>query len=54
MTTGAIQQLGAKVVQLDVANPASIESLKQSLGDSAVDVLFNVAGVITKLCQSDD
>ena len=35
-------------MQLDVSNSASIESLKQDLGDSTVDILFNVAGVVSQ------
>jgi NAD(P)-dependent dehydrogenase (short-subunit alcohol dehydrogenase family) len=40
-----LKSLGVRVEQLDVADPASVEALAVSLGDLAVDVLLNNAGI---------
>ncbi len=38
----------AKVIALDVADEASVEAMAKEVGDEAVDVLFNNAGVSSK------
>ncbi|MBX3376489.1 MAG: SDR family oxidoreductase [Phycisphaeraceae bacterium] len=38
----------AKVIALDVADEASVEGMAREVGDEAVDVLFNNAGVSSK------
>jgi len=44
---GALELIdtGARVLELDVSDPASIEALGSKLGDTAIDVLINNAGV---------
>ena len=44
VNSGLIQSLSAQIVQLDVSNPNSIASLKHTVGDIPIDILFNVAG----------
>lgn len=41
----ALNATGARVMQLDVADPASIAALKAELGDLPIDYLVNNAGV---------
>lgn len=38
-------ETGARVVQLDVADPSSVEMLRERLGDASIDVLINNAGI---------
>ena len=38
-------ETGARVLQLDVADPSSIEQLGEKLGDASIDVLINNAGI---------
>ncbi|KAF2639268.1 3-oxoacyl-reductase [Massarina eburnea CBS 473.64] len=40
-----IKSLGCSAHQLDVTSPPSISSFKNSLGDRAIDLLLNVAGI---------
>jgi NAD(P)-dependent dehydrogenase (short-subunit alcohol dehydrogenase family) len=49
----------AKVIALDVADEASVEAMAKEVGDEAVDVLFNNAGVSSKspkleLCTKEE
>lgn len=36
---------GARVVQLDVADPTSVRAMKEAVGDAPIDVLINNAGI---------
>jgi NAD(P)-dependent dehydrogenase (short-subunit alcohol dehydrogenase family) len=40
-----LHSLGVRVEQLDVTDPASVEALVANLGDTAIDVLLNNAGI---------
>jgi NAD(P)-dependent dehydrogenase (short-subunit alcohol dehydrogenase family) len=42
---GALRELGVKVLALDVADAASVRGMREQLGDTAIDVLVNNAGV---------
>src|SRR5688572_5631625 len=42
---GALRDLGVKVLPLDVADAASVRSMREQLGDTPIDVLVNNAGV---------
>lgn len=43
-----LRKAGARVIALDVADEASIEAMAREVGDEAIDVLFNNAGVSSK------
>ncbi len=42
---GALRELGVKVLAVDVADAASVRGMREQLGDTAIDVLVNNAGV---------
>jgi NAD(P)-dependent dehydrogenase (short-subunit alcohol dehydrogenase family) len=44
-TAAELSQVAAKVMQLDVTDPASVERLAQDLADTAIDLLINNAGM---------
>jgi NAD(P)-dependent dehydrogenase (short-subunit alcohol dehydrogenase family) len=44
-TAAELNQLAAKVMQLDVTDPASVDRLAQELSGTAIDLLINNAGI---------
>ncbi len=45
----ALRESGAKVMQLDVTDQASVEQLAADLGDRPIDVLINNAGILPRM-----
>ena len=43
-----LRKTGARVIALDVADEASVAAMAREVGDEAIDVLFNNAGVSSK------
>ncbi|KAF2460429.1 hypothetical protein BDY21DRAFT_164696 [Lineolata rhizophorae] len=46
-TSGTIQSLSCEVVGLDVASPDSIREFKKHMADQPIDLLLNIAGVMS-------
>jgi NAD(P)-dependent dehydrogenase (short-subunit alcohol dehydrogenase family) len=44
----ALQALGARVLLLDVADPESVAALSVNIGDEAIDILINNAGMVSE------
>jgi NAD(P)-dependent dehydrogenase (short-subunit alcohol dehydrogenase family) len=44
-SAGELGELAARVVQLDVTDPSSIEQMKKALADTPIDMLINNAGI---------
>ena len=53
-TAGELKALGVRVMQLDVASQESIDSLAAALGDEAIDLLINNAGIFPRVGKIEE
>lgn len=49
-----LKALGARVMQLDVASQDSVDALAAELGDEAIDLLINNAGIFPRVGKLDE
>lgn len=50
-TSGPIKDLGCETHELDVTSPSSISTFKAAIGRRPIDLLLNIAGVMTPLAK---